>query len=121
MKSIGTSLISLKNFIDNVKLIAGTRYSITHNSYDINNKKICSYSYINKHYKLTWNDILTKTGLNINRVLSFPIQQGRKKCDKRYYIVECLSCSDIFNSIDPKYNRICNKCKTTINFDSEDL
>ena len=121
MKSIGTSLVFLTDFIQNVKLVSGTRYSITHSSYDISDKKICSYSYINKHYQLTCNEVLKKAELVINRNLSFPIRQGRKKCNKRYYKIECLSCSNIFDSIDPKLNRICNKCKITVNFDSEDL
>lgn len=83
--------------------------------------KICSYSYINKIYKVTWNECLSKAELNINRTLSLPIKQGRKLKVKNTYQVECLSCENIFDSFDPKFNRICNNCKHGIEYTGEDL
>lgn len=121
MKLSGTSLIRLSDFIDNLKLVAGTK-SITSQEYSNNvGRKVCSYSYINKHYGLSWNSCLLRAGLPINRELSLPIKQGRKLKDKTCYDIECLCCSNMFKSFNIKLNRICNKCKISIEFEDGDL
>lgn len=120
MKFAGTALISLKDIINNIKNIAGT-CTITRSEFDNNNNKICSYSYINKIYELSWNKCLNIAHINTNRVLPLPMKQGRKSLVKEKYIVECLSCDNKFNSIDPKLNRICDNCKQNIDFKYDDL
>lgn len=120
MKFSGTSLISLKDILKNLKKMAGT-CTITRSSFDANESKICSYSYINKTYKLSWNECLNKADLHINRTLPIPIKQGRKPKIKNIYRIECLSCSIEFDSIDPKTNRVCRKCKHNLDFRGDDI
>ena len=107
----GTSVVKLTVFLDNLIHIAGTRY-ITRTEYDANPNKICSYSHINRNFKYRWNEILEQAGIPIKRKLHFPYTQGRKEKDKsKAKVVECLRCLELFESIDPKINRICDKCK----------
>lgn len=108
---IGTSVIKLSIFLDNLKDIAGTCY-LTRSEYDVNTEKPCSYSHINRLFSLKWNDCLNLAGLPIKRRLPIPSTQGRKAKDKSMAkIVECLNCTSMFESFDPRINRICKKCK----------
>lgn len=111
MKLYGTQVIKLTTFIDNIKDIAGTCF-LTRAMYDANPNKICSYSHINRNFKFRWNEILEQAGIPIKRKLHFPYTQGRKEKDKsKAKVVECLRCLKEFESLDPRINRICNKCK----------
>ena len=111
MRLKGTFVANLDNFFQNLKDIAGTCF-LTRSEYDANPNKINSYSHINKNFNLSWHKCLEQAGLNIKKRVSFPIKNGRKSKDKILLkIVICLCCLKEFESIDPKINRICNKCK----------
>jgi len=115
MKLHGTSVIKFSDFIENLRDIAGTCF-LTRNEFDYNCNKVCSYSHINKNFNLSWNACLEQAGLNIKKKVSFPITQGRKSKDKILLtVVICLCCLKKFESIDPKINRICKKCKNLKN------
>lgn len=107
----GTSVVKLSLFLNNLANIAGTRF-ITRSEYDLNTNKICSFSHVNKLFTMTWNDCLALAGIPIKRKLPFPSTQGRKPKDRSMVkTVECLRCLKLFESIDPRINRICDKCK----------
>ena len=111
MKLQGTSVSKFSNFIENLKEIAGTK-TLTRAEYDNNPNKMNSYSHINKNFGYTWNELLEQAGIPIKHAVSFPIKQGRKPARKvNNRVVECLRCGKLFESIDPKINRICRKCK----------
>lgn len=111
MKLQGTSVVKLFNVIENLKTIAGTKF-ITRSEYDINPNKTCSFSHVNKNFKLCWNELLELSGIPVKRKLPFPSTQGRKPKDKSMVkTVECLRCLEEFESLDPRVNRICKKCK----------
>lgn len=108
---LGTSLIKIDDFIKNVKDCAGTCFSITITDYTKQEDRLCSYSFINKYFHLTWNDILKKAGLQQQKIFRIKTQ-GRKPINKsKYEKVQCLKCLNFFESWDKKYNRICKKCK----------
>ena len=111
MRLNGTSVVKFEDFVENLKYLAGTCF-ITRSEYDANLNKICSFSHINKNFNISWNTILENAGIPVKHRVSFPIKQGRKVKDKTLLKdVECLRCEKIFKSIDPKINRICEKCK----------
>lgn len=110
-KLSGTSVVKLSLFLDNLANIAGTRF-ITRSEYDDNIDKICSFSHVNRLFNMTWNDCLTLAGIPVKRKLPFPSTQGRKPKDTSMVkTVECLRCLEEFESLDPRVNRICKKCK----------
>jgi len=111
MRLNGTSVVKFEDFVENLKYLAGTCF-ITRSEYDASPNKICSFSHINKNFNLTWNALLEQAGVPIKHEVSFPIKQGRKVKDKALLKdVECLRCGREFKSIDPKINRICDRCK----------
>jgi len=111
MRLQGTQVVAFIDFIENLKNIAGTCF-LTRNRFDYNQNKVCSYSHVNKVFGISWNECLKQAGIPVKHVVSFPIKQGRKVKDKTLLKdVECLRCEKIFKSIDPKINRICEKCK----------
>src|SRR3990172_9794912 len=111
MKLQGTSIVAFADFIESLKSIAGTCF-LTRAEYDNNPNKMNSYSHINKNFGYTWNECLENAGIPIKHAVSFPIKQGRKpKKVSQNKIVYCLRCDELFESIDPKINRICRKCK----------
>lgn len=110
-KLSGTSVVKLSYFLQELKEIAGTCY-LTRTEYDDNIKKPCSFSHVNRLFTLTWNNALELAGIPIKKKLPFPSTQGRKpKNVTLFKTIECLSCEMIFTSIDPRINRICDKCK----------
>ena len=114
MKLLGTSVVKLSDFIDNLKELAGTRL-LTRTDYDYNSNKICSYSHVNRMFNLTWNSCLQLADLPVNRLLPMPIKQGRKTIVKpEGKDTECLYCLNIFVSYN-KFNRICKNCKDIVN------
>lgn len=114
MRLQGTSVIKFEKFIDNLKELAGTN-SITRLNYDNNPNKLCSFSHINKKFNLSWNSILEVAKIKPIRILPIPSTQGRKPKDRsKYKTVECLRCSDMFESPDPKNIRICFACKKLV-------
>lgn len=115
MKLSGTCVVKLSDFFENLKEIAGTRYSITRVTFDENPDKSCSFSHINKNFKVTWNICLEKAGLAPKRILPQPPTQGRKSKDKtKYREVSCLRCDSLFVSPDPSNFRICSTCKNML-------
>jgi len=111
MKLQGTSVIKFLTLIQNLQSFAGTCF-LTRSEYDNNPKKPCSYSHVNKVFDISWNELLKKAGIPIKHRLSSPIKQGRKVKDKALLKdVECLRCGREFKSIDPRINRICDRCK----------
>ena len=111
MKLFGTSVAKFSDVIDNLKFLAGT-CTMTRSEYDANPNKVCSYSHINRIFNISWNELLENAGVPIKHAVSFPIKQGRKCKDlSKNRIVSCLRCGELFESIDPKINRICRKCK----------
>ena len=111
MKLQGTQVVAFADFIENLKNIAGTCF-LTRSEFDYNPNKVCSFSHINKNFNLSWNDLLEEAGIPIKHRVSFPVTNGRKPKNKILFkIIVCLCCLKEFESIDPKINRICNKCK----------
>ena len=110
MKLQGTQVIKFSELVKNLKDMAGTCF-LTRLDYDFNPNKTCSYSHIYKNLGLTWNNLLEQAGIPIKRKLPLPSTQGRKEKNKsKAKVVECLRCLELFESIDPCINRICNKC-----------
>ena len=119
MKLQGTQVIHFSDFIQSLQNIAGICF-ITRQEYDDNNKKLCSFSHINKNFGKKWNTILEEAGLVVKRKILEPITQGRKLKDRsKYKIIECLRCDTLFESPDPKLIRICQKCKKEIKLEDE--
>ncbi len=117
MKLRGTSVVKFDYFIDNIQELAGTCNSITRSEYDSNIGKICSYAHINKNFNMTWNYCLKMAGLRINKNFE-NVHSGRKIKNKtNYKTVSCLKCDDLFESFNPKLNRICPSCKNNKNFE----
>ena len=111
MKLQGTSVIKFSTLIQNLQSFAGTCF-LTRSDYDNNPKKPCSYSHVNKVFDISWNELLEKAGIPIKHRPSFPITSGRKPKDvSKNKIITCLQCDGLFESIDPRINRICGKCK----------
>ena len=111
MKLQGTSIIKFSTLIQNLQSFAGTCF-LTRSEYDKNPMKPCSYSHVNKVFDISWNGLLEEAGIPVKHRLPFPIKQGRKVKDKALLKdVECLRCGREFKSIDPKINRICDRCK----------
>ncbi len=110
----GTCIVKLENVIKSIKEIAGTCY-LTRAEYDNNEKKICSFSHIDKNFVVTWNELLAQAKIPIKRRFRFPIKQGRKPKNKeKYKEVSCLRCDSLFVSPDPSNFRICPSCKNMI-------
>ena len=108
---IGTSVLKLTDIFENVKGCAGTCFSITLDEYNKHENRLCSYSYINKWFYLTWNTILNKSGLK-QQIIFRKITQGRKPINKsKYQNTICLRCDQEFLSWDKRNNRICPRCK----------
>ena len=115
----GTSVVAFTDFIENLKAIAGTCF-LTRSEFDNNPSKICSFSHANKQFNLNWNNFLEQAGLNIKKRVSSPPTQGRKPKDESLFkIVECLRCLSLFESTNPKINRICRKCKDLKNLEDD--
>jgi len=111
MKLQGTNVVAFADFIENLKTMAGTCF-LTRSDYDNNPNKICSFSHASKQFNLSWNNFLEQAELGVKKRVSFPPTQGRKpKKVSQNKIVYCLRCDELFESIDPKINRICRKCK----------
>ena len=111
MRLHGTSVIKFSTLIQNLQSFAGTCF-LTRSDYDNNPKKPCSYSHVNKVFDISWNELLEKAGIPIKHRPSFPITGGRKPKDvSKNKIITCLQCDGLFESVNPKINRICKKCK----------
>jgi len=110
--------INFMDFIENLKDIAGTCF-LTRTEFDKNPKKICSFSYINRNFNTSWNSSLKEAGVNAKLEWVIPSNRGRKKQIKILKQVSCLKCDKLFDSFDPRLNRICKNCKNSVEFNSE--